>query len=195
MTSRQKRGLLMVILGLCMVFSALRMHRTQEQQDALAGENAQVLLTRLRQPAVPVTISPQLPGMMAVKEYQGYTMIGTLRIGQLQMELPILSTWNDEWLELAPCRYSGSLHGKNLILMGHNYKSHFTPLHNIAVGTQVEFEDVNGINYHYRVDKTEILHENAVEQLSSDYPLTLFTCTAGGQNRLVVRCAEAEKST
>lgn len=28
------------------------------------------------------------------------------------------------------------------------------------------------------------------ELLPSSYPLTLFTCTAGGQNRIVVRCEE-----
>lgn len=194
MNARQKHGILLVFLGLSMVFTSLWLHKTHEKKDALAGENAQVLLSRLQTPAAPV-IAPRQPSeTLAVKEFQGYTMIGTLWIGDLSMELPVLSTWNQEWLELAPCRYSGSLEGKNLIIMGHNYKSHFTPLHNIALGTQVEFEDVNGIRHRFQVDKTEIVHENAVDRLASDYPLTLFTCTAGGRNRLLVRCAEATES-
>lgn len=191
MSVRQKRGLLMVILGLSMVFAALWLHNTQEEQDMLAGQNSQVLLSRLEMPAIPARMPEQTVTAMAEKEYQGYTMIGILRIAGLQMELPVLSTWSEDWLQVAPCRYSGSLYTEDLILMGHNYKSHFTPLHKVTVGTEVEFEDVNGIVHCYLVEKTEIIHENEAENLSSDFPLTLFTCTAGGQNRLVVRCVAA----
>lgn len=190
MSARQIRGFLLVLLGLTLVFTALWLHKTQEQQDIQAGENAQVLLTRLQTPAATVTIPRQTPTAMAEKEYRGYRMIGTLRIGELQLELPILSTWSEELLQVAPCRYSGTLQGKDLILMGHNYKSHFTPLHHIAEGAKVEFEDVNGISHHYQVEKIEILRGSDIEKLPSEYPLTLFTCTAGGQNRIVIRCAE-----
>lgn len=191
MNTRQKRGFFLVILGLSLVLVSLWMHNTQEEQDVQAGEHAQVLLTQLQKPSVQMSLPQQTDSAMAEKEYQGYTMIGTLRIRSLMMELPILSTWNETWLQVAPCRYSGSLYGEDLILMGHNYRSHFSPLHTIAEGTEVEFEDVNGIVYHYLVEKTEILHESAVEKLASEYPLSLFTCTAGGQNRIVVRCVKA----
>lgn len=198
MTDRQKRGWLLVLLGLSMVLAAFFMHTAEEKQDAIAGENAAILLQQLKlsQPALsePQTDSPEAETVpaataMAEKDYLGYSMIGTLRIPALGMELPVLSSWSYELLEVAPCRYSGSVPEENMILMGHNYKSHFTPLHHIAAGTAVEFEDVNGIVTHYTVALTEILHKNEIDRLPSEYPLTLFTCTAGGQNRLMVRCA------
>jgi len=198
MTSRQKRGWLLVFLGLSMVIAALLMHTAQEKQDALAGDNAAILLQQLQlnRTSVPAmdasaqeTTAPQRATEMAEKDYLGYSMIGTLRIPGLNMELPILSSWSYELLDIAPCRYFGSLPDENMILMGHNYKSHFTPLHNISVGTAVEFEDVNGVVSRFTVAQTEILHESHPDRLHSDHPLTLFTCTAGGQNRLVVRCA------
>lgn len=198
MTKRQKRGWLLVMLGLSMVLAACMLHMTQERQDALAGENADILLQQLQlnrtslPPRQAVSPEPetQAPAAdMAEKDYLGYSMIGTLRIPNLGMELPILSTWSYELLDVAPCRYSGSLPGEDMILMGHNYKSHFTPLHHISEGTKVEFEDVNGIVSQFVVDKTEILHESHIDRLQSEYPLTLLTCTAGGQNRLAVRCA------
>jgi len=204
MSNRQKRGWLLVVLGLTMVFSALLLHMAQEKQDMLAGENSAVLLQQLKlsRPSilVPQTVSPEIQeppsaAEMAEKDYLGYSMIGTLRIPALQMELPVLSSWSYELLEIAPCRYSGSIPEENMILMGHNYKSHFTPLHHISVGTAVEFEDVNGIITAYTVAQTDILHKTHTDRLSSDYPLTLFTCTAGGQNRLVVRCAAASEQS
>lgn len=115
-------------------------------------------------------------------------MIGTVRIPTVGIELPVLSTWSYEMLNIAPCRYSGSIDSGDLILMGHNYKSHFTPLHQVTVGSEVTFEDVNGIVYRYTVDAIEYLHKSESEQLPSEHPLILFTCTAGGQNRIIIRC-------
>lgn len=223
MTKRQKRGCLLIFAGLIMVFAAAQIHQLQEKQDAMAGENAQILLQQLElnklsmeattpstptegeEPSNTETLPQEtLPGMvipdrrpttqsgMPEKEFLGYTMIGTLRIPAVGIQLPVLSSWSYKLLNAAPCRYTGTVKDENLIIMGHNYKSHFTPLHSIQVGAAVEFEDVNGMVYRYTVEKIEYLHKSQGEQLPSEYPLTLFTCTAGGQNRIIVRCSKTE---
>lgn len=203
MNKKQKRGALLVLMGLSMVFAAMFLHILEQRQDRQAGENAAVLLrqlelSRMSVPAAPEMVHPEEAasevGAMPEKEYLGYAMIGTLRIPSLGMELPILRDWSYELLNVAPCRYSGSAPEENMILMGHNYKSHFTPLHNIAVGAEVTFEDVNGFLYRYCVEEITYLHKTEGEALPSDDPLTLFTCTSGGQNRIVVRCSTAEQN-
>ena len=190
-------------MGLSMVFAAMFLHILEQRQDRQAGENAAVLLqqlelSRMSVPAALEMVHPEEAasevGAMPEKEYLGYAMIGTLRIPSLGMELPILRDWSYELLNVAPCRYSGSAPEENMILMGHNYKSHFTPLHNIAVGAEVTFEDVNGFLYRYCVEEITYLHKTEGEALPSDDPLTLFTCTSGGQNRIVVRCSTAEQN-
>ena len=195
MTKRQKRGCGLVILGMILILLSLFLHVTHEKQDQLAGENARTLLQQLElsrisleQPEENEALELAVPAVMAEKEYLGYSMIGTLRVPSVSIELPVLSQWSYELLNVAPCRYFGSIPEGNMILMGHNYKSHFTPLHDVEEGTAVEFEDVNGIVYRYTVAKIEILHKNDGELLPSEYPLTLFTCTRGGQNRVVIRC-------
>lgn len=195
MTKRQKRGCGLVILGVILVLLSLLLHLTQEKQDQIAGENARTLLQQLELNRISMALpqgnelpEPTVPSVMAEKEYLGYAMIGTLRVPSVGIELPILSSWNYELLNVAPCRYSGSISEENMILMGHNYKSHFTPLHDVTAGAAVEFEDVNGIVYHYTVEEIEMLHKNDGELLPSEYSLTLFTCTRGGQNRVVIRC-------
>lgn len=200
MTKRQKRGCGLVILGMILILLSLFLHMTQEKQDQIAGENARTLLQHLELNRISValpeeteSVEPTVPAVMAEKEYLGYAMIGTLRVPSVGIELPILSSWSYELLNVAPCRYSGSIPEENMILMGHNYKSHFTPLHDIAEGAAVEFEDVNGIVYRYTVEGIETLHKNDGELLPSEYPLTLFTCTRGGQNRVVLRCQSNEK--
>lgn len=199
MNKRRMRGSLLVLAGLIMILAAMALQIIEEKRDALAGENARILLRQLALERTSIEDGPEetTPAQtngtdisMAVKSYLGYSMIGTLRISSVGIELPVLSAWSYELLDVAPCRYSGSVAGGDLIIMGHNYKSHFTPLHDIAVGAEVEFEDVHGGKYRYIVERIEYLHRGEGEQLPSDYELTLFTCTSGGANRIVVRCRQ-----
>jgi len=207
MTKRQIRGCALVLVGLAMVFGAMFLHLAAEQQDAIAGEISQILLRQLKlnritvdtipEPTIPGEILPEEPEnlntTMPEKDFLGYSMIGTLRIPSVNLELPILSSWSYPLLKVAPCRYSGSIPGKDMILMGHNYKSHFTPLHSVSAGAEVEFENVEGIIYRYTVEEILYLHRSEGELLPSEYPLTLFTCTPGGVNRIVLRCSEAKE--
>ena len=199
MTKQQKRGCVLTIIGLLLVLAALGLHLAEEMRDQLAGKTAEVLLQHLELNQTPVDLPVPLPDStprpdtpMAEKEYLGYAMIGTIRVPSVGIELPVLSSWSYELLNVAPCRYYGSIPGKNLVIMGHNYKSHFTPLHEVSDGAEVIFEDVNGMKYRYRVAQIQQLHKNDGELLPSEHPLILFTCTPGGQNRRVIRCEMAE---
>ena len=199
MAKVQKRGLILVLAGLLLVAVALGMHLMQKKQDALAGQTAQMLLQQLELNRLVIhqesNESPvdETPAVMPEKEYMDYRMLGSVQVSSVGVKLPVLSSWDEQMLKIAPCRYSGSIPEQNMIIMGHNYKSHFTPLHQVNVGDEVIFEDVAGIIYRYRVATIETLHRSQGELLPSDYPLTLFTCTPGGINRLVIRCETAGK--
>ena len=56
------------------------------------------------------------------------------------------------------------------------------------------FTDANGNRFYYRVSDVEVLNPTAIEDMTeSGCPLTLFTCTVGGQTRFTVRCERVEK--
>ena len=198
MTKRQKRGCLLVAMGLCMVLAAMGLYLTHEQQASMAGESAQILLEymdlsrSMPHPPSGYGETSAVTKDMSVKTYMGFDMIGAIRIPSVEINLPVLADWSYELLDVAPCRYHGSVAGDDLILMGHNYRSHFTPLHEVSVGADVEFEDVNGQVYAYRVAEIQYLHKNEADKLTAGYPLTLFTCTNGGQKRIVLFCEEVK---
>ena len=212
MNKRQKRGLALLAVGLLLVMCGLGIHLAQQQEDISAGQTAAVLLQQLdskipqlnykpennTQPSNPApedntteeTVDPVLPEV----QYMGYTLLGSISIPSVAIRLPVLDQWSEDMLKVAPCRYQGSITDGNMIIMGHNYKSHFTPLHWIAIGAEVEFENTVGKVFRYRVAEIEYLHRTQGEQLpSAEYPLTLFTCTAGGLDRIVVRCEAVEE--
>lgn len=141
-----------------------------------------------RQPAVPDHVL--CPNMeMPVETINGIDFIGVLLIPVLELELPIISGWSYPALKTAPCRYSGSAYLNDLIICGHNYASHFGNLKSLQTGDSISFTDMDGNEFLYEVVELETLQPTAIEELEQgEWDLTLFTCTVGGQSRVVVRC-------
>ena len=209
---KKVRGWLCIIMGVVMLAAAGSIYLIQEKQDQLAGKNSEILLEKMREeilygygpnvhpvttPAPEEEILPEESAApeMPVMELYGYELMGILTAPSVEVELPILGDWNYELLQIAPCRYSGSIAGEDLILLGHNFKSHFDSLKNIAVDDPVEFLSADGELHKYTVAEIELLHKTDVDKLERDeYALTFFTCTRGGEHRLVIRCVPIEES-
>jgi len=123
----------------------------------------------------------------------GNELIGIITIPDIDLELPVLSTWSYPLLKIAPCRYSGENIDDPLVLAGHNYVKHFGKLNKLLPDDEVFFTDVEGKLTTYRVVKTEILQKTQVEDmLSENWDLSLFTCDYSGRVRLTVRCLVAD---
>ena len=152
----------------------------EQDPAAVAGE-----------PEKPEEPDPNRP--MPVVEVDGLAYIGLLEIPALERTLPVLSEWSEANAKTAPCRYQGSLYQGDLIIAGHNYRSHFGPLQRLAPGDFVYFTDGEGEKYTFVVDTLETVPGTDFEGMESgEWDLTLFTCTWGGQSRLAVRCLEAD---
>lgn len=130
---------------------------------------------------------------MPVREIDGQEYIGVLSVPSLGLDLPVLSEWSYPKLKIAPCRYHGSAYTHDLIIAGHNYRKHFSPIKSLEPGERIVFTDVEGNQFFYQVDTVEILRKTAVEEMEAgEWDLTLFTCTYGGQTRFTLRCVREE---
>ena len=128
-------------------------------------------------------------GQMVQDSVNGHSVIGILQMEEAGIQLPVLGNWNYENLEYGPCRYSGSLEEGNLVLMGHNYSGHLADLDLLEEGDIVEFFDVTGACHSFAVAKTADITPTEIEAVTeTEYPLTVFTCTPGGQKRYVIYC-------
>ena len=195
MNKRQKRGLVLLAVGIMLVLSGLGIYVAQQQEDAAARKTAAVLLQQLENKTLPANPRPEsetaepVDPVLPEVTYMGYTLLGSIRVPSIGIELPVLDQWSEEMLKVAPCRYAGSISAGNMIIMGHNYKSHFNPLHKAQVGAEVEFKNTIGTVFRYRIAKIEYLHRTEGEKLpTQEYPLTVFTCSPGGLERTILRC-------
>lgn len=126
---------------------------------------------------------------MPTKNVYGEKYLGVLEIPALSLKLPVMDEWSYKRLRKSPCRYTGSAYLDDMVIMAHNYSSHFGRINALSPGDSVFFTDVDGNAFKYRVLDVETLGSKAVgDMLSGDWDLTLFTCTIGGEYRVTVRC-------
>ena len=122
---------------------------------------------------------------------------GYLTLPSLGLELPVMSSWSYPNLKLAPCRYSGSAETNDLIIMAHNYSSHFGRIGELTTGSQFSFTDMTGKQYPLSVISLEVMPGTALEMMqygdADDWDLTLYTCTLSGQSRVTIRADRLDK--
>ena len=93
---------------------------------------------------------------MQTKTIDGIKYIGVLEVPELSLQLPVMSHWSLAGLKIAPGRYK-----RNIIIAGHNYRSHFSRLKTLDIGSKIWFIDVEGNRFEYKVsDITHYLMNN-----------------------------------
>ncbi len=190
--SKKRKGYLFIIMGVLLLAAAAVLYVFNKKQDALAGQNAQILYEGFTN-EVRFVYSPEEDSEEYHIDLGGYLVLGSIEVREAGIELPVLDNWSYDLLKAAPCRYSGAVSTDDLIIMGHNYESHFKPLERVPLGAEVVFTDAGGRKHLYTVSKVETLDKKDVAELESgEWPLSLFTCNYSGQGRIVVRCEIVE---
>ena len=196
--SKRRIGLAMMLMGVLAIVFGLALggyNLWDNRQAGMRADAAFQAIVQYREEAAEAGADavPETPGELSVLELDAGRYIGTLFLPAIDIELPVQVDWSLELLKAAPCRYTGSPHGDDLILCAHNYPTHFGRLKNLLPGDEVRFTDVEGNALRYTVAALENLGGTAVEEMESGaWDLTLFTCTLNGQARVTVRCDRLE---
>ncbi len=199
---QHKLGIAFLLTGILLIAAALLLMLHNIREDHRAGKAAAVVLNEMTHSeendnhqmlaAEGADIADEEKAM-PVMEIDGYDYIGYLSIPAIALELPVMSDWDDTRLKIAPCRQYGSVDGKDLVIAGHNYTSHFGALKKLSAKDLVYFTDVEGNCTAYQVATSEILEPEQIEEMkNSPWDLTLYTCTIDGAHRVTIRCMKIE---
>lgn len=206
-----KAGIFCMIFGIVLICAALLLLLHNQMENIAAGENTRQTMSQLREeikaqlqtrPETPVF--PLLPENhvdpydeeaveasyeMKEVEINGNAYVGDLSIPTLGLELPILSECSEALLKIAPCRQFGSSKSGDLVIAGHNYRSHFGSLSKLCIADLVQFTDMDGLTTTYSVENVSVISPDAVDAVeNSEWDLVLYTCTYDSQNRVMVGC-------
>lgn len=195
---KKKTGTVLMIVGTVLISAALFLF-VYNQWDAKRAEKEalQVVeqLKKLEEGKDSDHKEYEEDTEMKVVTIDGHDYIGYLSIPAIEQELPVMAEWSYPGLKIAPGRFYGSTYTKDLVIAGHNYAKHFSPIKWLAVGTEVDFTDMNNRVWKYKVVSIETLQPTQVEQMitksdTDEWDLTMFTCNTGGRTRCTVRCVE-----
>lgn len=207
-------GTVLCVIALVLLGSALGLTLHNMRESNRAGEASREVLQQMEAARLALrlpdpTTPPEEGGMeetaartvpdMPTEEIGGYRYIGSLTIPTLELVLPVMEEWDYDRLKISPCRYAGNYFSDDLVICGHNFPSHFSPIKDIDMGAEVVFTTVDGVVYRYLVSNRETVDPEQVDYMidqsakAEEWDLTLFTCTTGGQTRCAVRCLRADK--
>ncbi len=182
----------LIAIGVLAVFLATALWGYNLYESERAKNSAQDLMQSLLRQVDPQKEDDPFNEKMKVVDIDSYGYIGYLSVPTLNLELPVMSTYDYSRLKLAPCRYYGSAKSDNLVIAAHNYKHHFGYIGKLAAGDTILFTDMEGTIYRYRVTAVEVIPPTAVDQVKdSGDALVLYTCNYSGNKRVVVRCVYA----
>lgn len=205
--SKTMKGKLLTGVGLMLIAAALLLTVYNIRESDRAGAESEEMVVRMESltAALPERLETEKkelvpeykknPEMeMPTVEVNGQECVGMIEIPALGLKLPVISEWSDAKLKKAPCRYSGSAYLKNMIIAGHNYRTHFSGIKRLNPGDSVVFTDADGNIFSYEVAEIETVGGYDIEKMEAgDWDLTLFTCTNKGKARAAVRCREIEE--
>ena len=134
-------------------------------------------------------------------EFEGFKVIGIIKIPVIDLEYPILEQTTDEAMKVSISKYWGgdiNSYG-NVSLAGHNNKITLTMFgknKNLKNGDSIFLTDLTGTTIEYKIYDTFITDPDDVSILrttdKSVREVTLITCTNGRANRLINKAIEVK---
>lgn len=137
-----------------------------------------------------------LQGNSYSKNFSSMTpfVIGMIKIDKINLNYPILSETNKDFLNISVCRFAGPMPNEvgNLCIAGHNYVDYklFSRLHELENNDVIQIYDLRGQNKKYIVFNKYETEANDVsctsQETNGEILLTMLTCNNVSGKRLVL---------
>ncbi len=121
---RRLRGAAVLIsIGCLFILAALSLGGYNLWDDHRAEQSVSEIADVLPVPEPPAAgVTPDYilnPYMeMPTEEIDGYLYIGKVTIPTLELELPVMNTWDYKRMKIAPCRYVGTAYLPGFVICG-----------------------------------------------------------------------------
>ena len=183
------RRLLVTAGALLLLAGALLAGQNLLTERRAARQTADLLAAVETRIAAPADLpAPEVTG----DPWAGYEVIGVVGLPDLGLSPPALADCTQDLLAVAPCRYTDdlALEPGQLVVAGHNYRTHFGRLGELAPGSRITWQNLDGVTYTYTVTEVTEIDAGDREALEQgDWDLTLFTCDVTRTRRILVRAA------
>ena len=168
---------------------ALQPDEALQPASPAASQNGASQPDEALQPGSPVA-SPQ-PG--EALQLDGFPVIGELLVPVLDVDAALIGEYSKTNLKTSPCVISGSIIGRDLVIAGGNYRSHFGGLKGLLKGDTVMLCDLNGNLFLYDVETVDFPgRETPLTISDAGFDLSLYCFNPNGAVRYAARCTLCE---
>jgi len=181
-----------VILGVALLMGAVLLLFTMGNSGNYGTQDAQTILQKAQAlMPQPVNRAPQERGnnTMAALQIDGINVVGILEAPKYGRLLPVASTWDTGLVASMPCRFTGSIYDKTMIIGAVDGEGQFSFATQMEAGDTVVLTDMEGGRYTYNVAAIHHAKHATLEKLrTGDYPLTIFVKNSKTSEYLLIRC-------
>lgn len=170
-----------------MLILQISTNNAQKRMDDMVAQIERVL------PSESIGVTDNFSSMqMPSFELDGKNIIAVLQIPDLNVKLPIGSSWNKRKLTSFPQRFSGTVYDGSLVIGGCDREGQFDCLKKMDVGNTVTVTDMTGAKFSYTVDYIERKKSAKAEILNDgEYDLSLFVRESYSTDYIIVRCKQS----
>jgi len=182
-----------MILSILLIISSAIIVAAHYISQSRAADGAVVTAEELKQlmPEIKYGTADETGDVeMAVMELDGTDYIGILEVPKYDKVLPVCSTWNKRGANRCPCRFSGSLYDKSLIIGAAGNSGQFDIIGVLSHGDEVSVTDMAGSKYTYVItDMYKTKDVSAANLGSQEADLLLFVKDAYGMEYMMISCS------
>lgn len=179
--------LAVIAVATCVFIKYYEMYKTEKA----AQEVIQSITTKVEE-------SPDEPVVLIDEQIKGNKVVGIIRIPKINIEYPILETTTVDTLNISITKFWGNEINEigNVTLAGHNNLNGtmFGKVKKLKNGDIIELTDIQNNTVEYEIFKMYIIDPNDISCIlpveEGTREVTLITCTATGEQRLIVKARE-----
>ncbi len=188
--NRRYKILMAVGVALVVLSVGTLLVSTISQRSAVARARDLVVQLRLLMPPIhSAGLDDRVNTVMASMEVEGESFCGILEIPAYNKDLPICDAWGDARLQRYPCRYTGSIYDRSLVICGSDNAGQFDFMKQITGGDVLYVTDMTGGRYRYQVADVLRTKEFDFDKMSAlQYDLMLYARNSFSLDYTVVFC-------
>ena len=123
-------------------------------------------------------------------QIDGEDFLAIVEFPTVRASLPVGSSWDKERINSHPCRFSGNVCSRDLIIGGSDNRGQLDFINEINMGDTVRVTDMTGGTYNYKITYVERSKDASRESLTkSDADLVIFARNSYALDYTVVLCS------
>ncbi len=183
---------LLLVIGILLIISSvssLLLFPMVQKENAKKAKETASSIKALLPSGQKGTFDNLVNSTMPSFEFSGENYVCLIEIPKFEASFPVYSRYEKNKLSKAPCRYSGSVYNRSLVIFGSENIGQFDFMKNISIGDYVFLTDMTGLEYSFSISDI-VLTENieASTLHSENASLILFSKETYGNVYTILYC-------